>query len=60
MKSKRFEKKLSLHKETLSNLKPGDMKNLKGADGYTDPDWNTIEKRCYIYSCINCTWPVVC
>lgn len=57
MKPKHFEKKLSLKKVTLSNLKPGEMRDAKGADGYTNPAWNTIEKRCFIYSCVNCTWP---
>ncbi len=60
MKTKRFEKKLRLNKVTLANLDPSEMNKAKGADDYTNPGWNTIDKRCHIASCINCTWPPIC
>lgn len=59
MKPKRITKKLVLNKTTLTNLDNSDMSKVRGG-GYTDPTWTTwrtIEKVCYINSCVNCTWP---
>jgi hypothetical protein len=59
MKTKRFDKKLTLNKTTLANLNRSDMEGLKGALNYTDAGLNTREKLCYIDSCVSCTLKVV-
>jgi len=59
MKPKRITKKLVLNKTTLTNLDNSEMSRVRGAGGYTEPTWDTwrtIEKICYINSCVNCTW----
>ena len=59
MKKKRFNKKLTLNKTTLTNLDFKKMREVYGAND-TDPGWRTIEKICQIYSCVVCTWLPVC
>lgn len=65
MKTKNFDKKLKLNKQTLTNLDQLAMQRLRGGTGYgyTEEGWNTyqtIEKICYINSCVNCTWRPLC
>ncbi|HLP47275.1 MAG TPA: class I lanthipeptide [Candidatus Kapabacteria bacterium] len=65
MKTKNFKKKLTLNKQTLTNLDQLSMQKLKGGTGetYTDVTWETmqtLEKLCYMHSCVNCTWLPVC
>jgi hypothetical protein len=59
MKTKNFDKKLKLNKTTLSNLDFSDMQGLKGGE-YTAPGARTIEKLCYLQSCIDCTEIPLC
>ncbi len=54
MKKKRFEKKLTLSKTTITNLDQSKMNKVQGG-------WRTIEKYCAIYSLTDaCTWAPVC
>jgi hypothetical protein len=63
MKTKRFDKKLRLNKTTLVDLNRSEMRRLNGAQNFTDigwETWNTYDKRCYINSCVHCTWRPIC
>jgi hypothetical protein len=63
MKPKQITKKLVLNKTTLSNLDNTEMRRVKGAEAFTQPTWDTwrtIEKICYINSCVECTWIPIC
>lgn len=60
MKKKRFDKKLTLNKTTLTNLDLEKMREVYGAYGTDFPQWRTIEKICQIYSCVVCTWVQIC
>jgi hypothetical protein len=59
MKKKPFEKKLTLKKTTLTNLDPSQLQGVKGGLDSTVPG-RTIEKLCYINSCVECTWFPIC
>jgi hypothetical protein len=61
MKKKRFDKKLSLNKTTLADLDYAKMREAHGGLVETNDGWNTIDKRCAIYSCGDaCSWLPVC
>lgn len=55
MKRKKLDKKLSLNRQTVANLRLTDLTGLKGGGVFTDDDYT-----CYFVSCLDPTCPKAC